>query len=74
MREIKKVFYFFWSLWLVTVMSLGLLAFSRPAEAHMLLKDAVTGTGAILHITPDDDPVCWREDFVFVRHPRRLTC
>lgn len=44
-------------LWVLSVLLLGWVAFSRPAEAHMLLKDEVATKGAILHVTPDDDPV-----------------
>lgn len=47
----------FLALWFVCLLLLGWIVSSRPAEAHMLLKDTVAGKGAILHINPDDDPV-----------------
>ena len=47
----------FLALWFFGILLLGWISFSRPAEAHMLLKDAAGEKGTILHITPDDDPI-----------------
>lgn len=53
-------------LWLTWVLLLGWIMLSRPAEAHVLLKDTVAGKGAILHVTPDDDPVAGEQtSFLF---------
>ena len=35
-------------------------------QAHVLLKDKTTNTGAILHINPDDDPIAGEETIMFV--------
>lgn len=54
----------FWCIWLGIL--LGLVVFSRPAGAHMFSKDAETESGAVLHITPDDDPIAGENSlFVF---------
>lgn len=34
-----------------------LLSFGRPAQAHVLIPDNTEKIGAILHLSPDDDPV-----------------
>jgi hypothetical protein len=35
----------------------ALILLPASASAHVLIKDEIKGTGAILHINPDDDPV-----------------
>ena len=53
-------------LWGIGVAFLGLTTLSRPAEAHMMLKDTIGGSGAVLHVSPDDDPIAGeRASFVF---------
>jgi hypothetical protein len=42
--------------WLVGLALLWLVL-PGPANAHVLVPDATKTTGAVLHITPDDDPV-----------------
>lgn len=44
-------------MWAVSVLLLAWVSFSRPAEAHTLVKDSQAKSGAILHVTPDDDPI-----------------
>lgn len=45
---------------------LGLVAFSRPVGAHMFSQDSATESGAVLHITPDDDPIAGQNStFIF---------
>lgn len=61
-RKIAQYILFLIS-WAVGMMLLGLITLSRPADAHMLLKDSITGTGAIVHITPDDDPIAGEPTF-----------
>ncbi len=64
-RKTVKHFSFL-AVWFAGVLLLGWISFSRPAEAHMMLKDTVSGKGAILHINPDDDPVAGeRTSFLF---------
>lgn len=48
------LFAVFWAAW---VLILGLISFTRPAGAHMFSKDTMAGSGSVLHITPDDDPI-----------------
>lgn len=48
------LFVVFWVAW---VLVLGLISFTRPAAAHMFSKDTMAGSGSVLHITPDDDPI-----------------
>jgi len=49
------------ALWAIGVLVLGLISFSRPVEAHMLLKDTQSEQGTVLHITPDDDPIAGQQ-------------
>ena len=37
----------------------------KAAYAHVLIRDSNTGVGAILHITPDDDPVAGQKAQLF---------
>lgn len=65
---------FFLALWFAWVMLLGLVALSRPAAAHTMLKDSIAGAGAILHVNPDDDPVAGEKtSFLFDIQNANLT-
>lgn len=52
----KKHFLFI-TFWLMWILFLGAISFTRPAQAHMFSKDTMSSSGAVLHITPDDDPI-----------------
>lgn len=47
----------FVTLWLVGTSLLLATAFSRTAEAHSMLRDSIAEGGAILHVSPDDNPI-----------------
>ncbi|HEX6462606.1 MAG TPA: ferric reductase-like transmembrane domain-containing protein [Candidatus Saccharimonadales bacterium] len=62
-RAVKHSFFLF--LWFVGTMLLwGLVLSSRPAAAHMLVKDMANGAGTVLHITPDDDPIAGQQSLI----------
>lgn len=50
---------------------LAVLCFPRVVFAHVLVKDTTTDSGAVLHITPDDDPVAGEQAALFydIRDP-----
>lgn len=56
LSSVKK-YVLFVILWVAWMHILGLISFTRPAEAHMFSKDTMAGSGSVLHITPDDDPI-----------------
>lgn len=56
LSKIKKYLLFI-GFWLMWVLVLVLISFTRPAAAHMFSKDTMSSSGAVLHITPDDDPI-----------------
>ena len=62
--------FIFIAFWVVWVVALNLAASTRPASAHMFIKDPIAGAGAVLHITPDDDPVAGEQSgFLFdIKH------
>jgi hypothetical protein len=42
---------------LVVAIVLTVVCIPRPASAHVLIQDDTHSVGAVLHITPDDDPI-----------------
>jgi hypothetical protein len=43
----------------------AVLLFPASASAHVLVKDQTRGTGAILHLNPDDDPIAGERATLF---------
>lgn len=52
---------------LLIIPLLGALLLLAPqaAKAHTVLRDSISGTGAVLHITPDDDPIAGEQSSMF---------
>lgn len=51
---------------LIATLTLGILiAVPRITTAHVLLTDESNAKGAILHITPDDDPIAGQEAMLY---------
>ncbi len=42
---------------LFAIVTVTMLANVQPAFAHVVIRDETNSVGAVLHITPDDDPV-----------------
>lgn len=55
--SMAKKYLLFGVFWVAWALVLGLVSFTRPAQAHMFSKDTMAGSGSVLHITPDDDPI-----------------
>lgn len=70
-------------LWLIVSGCIALvlaMALPAPAQAHVFITDDTGAIGAVLHITPDDDPVAGKpsklaydiQDSTFSRHLHEL--
>lgn len=44
---------------------LTIMSFSQKAYAHVLVSDESNTVGAVLHITPDDDPIAGESAHIF---------
>jgi len=49
----------------IFVLVLSLCLFQAPARAHVLISDDTNQIGAVLHITPDDDPIAGEPSTIF---------
>lgn len=47
------------------IILLGLILLPTSAKAHVLITDTQRQTGAVLHITPDDDPIAGEPSDLF---------
>lgn len=61
MRKIVSVFILFMVIFMPQI-----------ASAHVLITDEKNSTGAILHITPDDDPIAGQEATIYFDTQNRL--
>jgi hypothetical protein len=52
-------------LFLLLVAVIGVSLFPMSASAHVLVKDQTSGKGAILHVSPDDDPIAGERATLF---------
>ncbi|HUS26107.1 MAG TPA: hypothetical protein VMY99_02045 [Nevskiaceae bacterium] len=50
---------------LCIVLCAAILAFPAAASAHVFIKGNLPDTGAILHVTPDDDPIAGEQASLF---------
>lgn len=53
------------SLFLFALAVASLFGTIQPADAHVLIRDDANSIGAILHITPDDDPIAGEESSIY---------